>query len=624
MLPLVMKQSEKLRQRSSSELREEVIRLRAKVATCRRQPGRRWFRSQPSSDCLPEATAVIFEAVRRILDKTLYPVQLFAGMSLGNGKIVCMATGEGKTITTAIPAFVQALSGRGVHVATTNAYLAERDCNELSPVFEALGMKVGLLTEKADAKAKAAAYEADITFGTGYDFGFDFLRDQIQLRAAANRGLGHRHLMQLYGAKNVAGQLLQREPFSTVIDEADSVLIDEATMPLILSGQAGKKPPRRLYELAQNTADALEFGSDYEVDSTRHTLTLHEAGWKKIHRVLATSEVLPLARPWTIYIENALRARWLIKRDVNYVILDGKVALVDQWTGRIQPDRTWREGLHQAIELREDVALTAESESDARVTRQRFFGRYSRVCGLTGTTVGIENELDSLYGLETIPIPTHRRCIREEWPMRAFRDEASRDRAIADEVVRLHRLNRPQLVGTRTIQQSRQIAELLGQRGLVVSLLNGVQDADEAAVVAVAGRAGSILIATNMAGRGTDIRLDSAAMSAGGLHVLAIEKNFSRRVDRQLIGRAARQGNPGSCQFFVTAEDDLLQRYPTLAKRMVLNAGDNGECENDFADDVTAAQVDLETEQQEQRGQMAAQDQWLDTVLETLASAEAR
>jgi preprotein translocase subunit SecA len=566
-------------------------------------------------DCI----SVVGEAVRRQLGKTYYDVQLLAGMYLARDFMVQMQTGEGKTLTTAIPAFIYALAGRGVHVATTNAYLAERDCAELRPVFESLGMTVGLIESDGSNTHKRQAYECDLTFGTGYDFGFDYLRDQLLMRRSNNSPLGLRHRNILIGLTDRLEAPLQRGHAAAVVDEADSVLIDEATMPLILSSPSRKRTSVHLYHLASDVAGSLT-DEDYECDPRLKQVTFTEQGWQKLHAILSTQGNLPLERPWVVYVENAIRAERLFVRDEDYVIKDGMIQIVDIHTGRIHPERTWRDGLHQAVECKEQVEITPENSSDARITRKRYFKMYDHLCGMTGTLIGVQGELESTFSTRTIEIPTHRPSQRQLLPVSAHATANQKDQAIVDEVRKLQSQGRPVLVGTRTIRHSLTLAKRLQSLGIAHTVLNGVQDQNEAHIIAKAGHGDSVTIATNMAGRGTDIRLDETAKRSGGLHVLAAEHNLSRRVDRQLIGRAARQGDPGSCQFFISAEDELAQHNESLLR--LLDAPNFRDTEA-IARHVERTQIQLENRAFEQRQRMVKRDQWLDDILATLASTEA-
>lgn len=570
--------------------------------------------------CLQEAFALTTEAVRRVTGKTFYDVQLLGGLSLTRGEIAEMQTGEGKTLTTALPAFVFALTGEGVHVATTNAYLAERDCKELTPVFQLLGLNVGLLPSAHHPATKRAAYQCDVTFGTGYEFGFDFLRDQLALRRQPVKPLGSRHLAQLDGRSIGTTDLLQRGHAFAIIDEADSVLLDEATMPLILSS-AGQQPANdRLYELARHAADQLAESEHFVLHAAKKAVQVTDDGWQFVHEQLSASGLAGLQRPWIRYVEDALRARHFLHRDVDYVVRDNAVLIVDQHTGRIHDERTWRDGLHQAVEKHEGVPLSPEKQVDARISRQRYFQLYDHVCGMTGTATGGETEFTEFYGLQVRHIPTHRPNQRRTLETRVFESGELRDAAIAAEVAECHLRKQPVLIGTRTIQHSRLLSERLTKLGLIHRVLNGTQDESEAEIISKAGAAGAITIATNMAGRGTDINPSSASLAAGGLHVIAAEHHSSKRVDRQLAGRAARQGQPGSVRFYACWEDELFM----LADFVMPHASDDSAAPHLTAETgfISKIQRQLERRSFERRRELVQRDHWMDTILETLARHE--
>lgn len=575
--------------------------------------------SRLSHGTLIEAFALMTEAIRRTLDKVYYDVQLLGGLALARGAVAEMQTGEGKTITAALPAFALGLLGRGAHVATTNAYLAQRDFLQLRPAFELLGMTAGLLPQEHDATAARRAYRCDVTFGTGYDFGFDFLRDQLALLRRPEMRLGAEHMLRIAGGRPLDVEQLQPAHGFAIVDEADSVLIDEATMPLILSTPADGRPAVELLQLAADAADSLLAEQHFLLDEAERSIEFTSEGWEAVHRPLQQSGLRGLQRPWSTYVEQALRARLLLRRDVDYVVVDDQVRIVDQHTGRIHPERSWRDGLQQAVELCEGVQVTCEKSSSCRISRQRYFQFYEQLCGMTGTAAGNEQEFREFYRLAVKEIPTHRPCRRQQWPSSFFVGDQQRNQAIADSVAAQHRLGRPLLVGTRTIRHSNRLSELLRQSGVPHALLNGVQDEEEAQIVARAGRHGAVTIATNMAGRGTDIQLDARAEEAGGLHVIGAEHNVSRRVDRQLAGRAARQGQPGSVQFFVSSDDELFVAARSSLPRRIRAAGDeSGQCQLDLQEQVSRLQDRLERSHFQRRRAMVRRERWLESVLESL------
>lgn len=574
----------------------------------------------PANLSLVEPFALMTEAVRRSTGKIYYDVQLLGGLAMAGGAIAEMQTGEGKTLTTGLPAFAQALTGRGVHVATTNAYLAARDRAELQPAFELLGLSVGLLPDEHDQQEKIQAYACDVTFGTGYEFGFDFLRDQIALRSRPDLKLGTKHLLKIRHRSLQQTELLQKQHAFAIVDEADSVLIDEATMPLILSMPIEDTAAGNILQLAAKTAAGLESDVDFQANDGEKTINFSEAGWLKLHEPLQQHKALGLRRPWSGYVEQALRALLFLHKDVDYVVVDGEVQIVDQQTGRIHAERSWRDGLHQAVEVKEGVEASPEKSSNGRVSRQKYFQLYDQLCGMTGTATGNEAEFCSFYQTEVVPIATHRPCQRVQLPSRFFASNADRNTAVTDSIAQRHQQGQPVLIGTRTIRHSLELSRLLTERQVSHQLLNGIQDEEEATIIAAAGTTSSVTIATNMAGRGTDIKLDVNALSLGGLHVIAAEHNTSPRVDRQLAGRSARQGQPGSVQFFVSADDELFVTGDSNLPDSIRNRSDSsGETQQSFESEVAQLQKQLERSFFDRRKQMVQRDHWMDDVLETLA-----
>lgn len=572
-------------------------------------------------DNVVESFALTNESLRRSTGMSYYDVQLLGGFALAAGTIAEIQTGEGKTITTALPAVLHAWMGRGVHVATTNDYLSKRDHDELLPVFERLGLSVGHLESQGPLADKTRAYACDITYGPGYEFGFDFLKDQISIRSRPNPPLGTRYLQRLRGVSFPETRLAQRGHAFAIIDEADSVLIDEATTPLILSGgQSSTSTATALYEFAKIQAASLTERDDYLLDLAKRSVRLTEAGWQRVYKAFSNRPAGRLARPWSQLIENALRAQHLFRRDVDYVVDQDKVLIVDQNTGRIHDERTWSSGLHQAVEVKEQVPVTPENETQARITRQRYTGFYAGIAGLTGTATGSETELREFYDLPVIQIPTHKPCVRKTMPLRSFDNCENKLCAIAKDSIVRSRTGQPVLIGTRTIRESIRLSEILQSDRVEHTILNGLQSEEEAAIVGQAGTAGTITVATNMAGRGTDIKLDARSLTAGGLHVAATEMHHSGRVDRQLSGRAARQGNPGSCQFFASAEDEMIcANAPRLAAKMIANADRSGECNVDFSPAMRRLQSTVESESLRARREMVQQDAWMESIQSSLA-----
>ncbi len=568
--------------------------------------------------------ALVREAVRRTLGLRYHGVQILAGLALANGHVVEMATGEGKTIVSAIPALLAWLDGKQTHVATPNAYLAERDCQQLKPVFEMLGLTAALLPERNDLPGKQAAYECDVVYGTGYEFGFDYLRDQMSLRARPREKLGASLLDSLLGRESLGRPLLQPCRQLTVVDEIDSVLIDEAMTPLILSeGDDGLTIPTP-YLAARDLAADLIRGEHFHLDIPNRSVRLTEQGRDRIFAELKRHVIADLRRPWDAFVINALQAKYVLQPGVDYVVRDGEIQIVDQKTGRIFSERSWRDGLHQAVEALAGTAISNEKSSSARITRQRFYQLYDAICGMTGTAEGADTEFAEFYRLQTVLIPRHRPCRRVDLPDRFFASKDAKFRAIVGEILERHRCGQPVLVGTRTIADSEILSSMLQSLKLSHEVLNGLQDADEAAIIAKAGHYGAVTVATNMAGRGTDIKPDERALAVGGLFVLGVERNDSRRVDRQLAGRAGRQGDFGFSRFFVSGDDDLLQRYaPKLSKRLRKTAGKDGEVHDNYSPIILQFQLLAEAQSFKQRQKMVEHDRWLDDVLAGVLGEEA-
>lgn len=538
-----------------------------------------------SAESLEGGCALAGEALRRAVGVELYDQQWMAALTMLAGRVAEMQTGEGKTFACFPVAVTRGLLGRGVHVITPNAYLARRDQELLSPAFTVLGLSCGLLPENCAAEVKRAAYACDVTYGPGYEFGFDYLRDQLRLRASKRGRLGTRTLQCLVGEPDVRRALVQRGLATAIIDEIDNVLLDDATSPLVLSEDtAHRADDAEAHLAARQTAQELQIDIDFLVDPVVDGAWLTPAGIARIHAQETAVPLHWLKRTWTEYVEHALRAEWLMRRDQHYIVQEGEVRIVDTSTGRIFQDRSWRDGLHQAVEAKEGVEVTAERVSLLQITRQRFFRLYENRCGMTGTATGCETEFRRIYGLAVSPVPLRRPCQRELWPWRTFRDVPTKYRAITASVRELQRVGRPCLIGTRTIADSECLAGMLATLQVPFRLLNGRQDAAEAEIVARAGELGAVTIATNLAGRGTDIRLQPEVVRLGGLHVIVAECQDSARMDRQLIGRCARQGDPGSAQFFVSGDDGILRRHGAwLARYIHQHADPDGELRQDVS-----------------------------------------
>ncbi len=571
-----------------------------------------------SAEVLESGFAFTLEAIRRVTGKTLHDPQLLGGLVLARGAIAEMATGEGKTLAGAAPAFVHALSGRGVHVMTSNSYLAQRDCEELRPVLELLGLTVAVLPEQAPAEVKRPLYDCDVVYGNGFEFGFDYLRDQIALRQVKAAALGVLVRQRLTGG--LASRVtMQRGLHFAIVDEADHVMLDDAISPLLISEAApGDAPDAEAHRAAFRLANELTAPHDYEFDPSRGLVRLTTQGRDKTHAAVDQIPIEVLIRPWALYVEAALKARLLFQRDREYIVHEDEVQIVDGSTGRIMPDRTWSDGLHQAVLAKEGQRITPDTTSLARITRQRFLRLYRTLGGMTGTATGGESEFQSIYHVEIQPIPLRLPSQRKLLTTRFFATAQAKWEAIAQEVATRHSTGQPILIGTRSIANSERLAALLRERNLPLELLNGRQDKDEADIVSAAGQLHAITIATNMAGRGTDIQPVPEALAVGGLHVICSEPYDSHRVDRQLIGRGARQGQPGSAQLFTSAEDALLIEHgPALASRMIKWAGPDLECRTDLTPALRQLQADTERQDSRLRTTLLDHDLQRDTILAT-------
>ena len=510
-------------------------------------------------DLLPEAFATVREAAKRVLNMEHYRVQLIGGIILHQGRIAEMRTGEGKTLVSTCPAYLNALEGKGVHIVTVNDYLAKRDAEWMGKVHEFLGLKVGVILNSMKNDERREQYACDITYVTNNEDGFDYLRDN----------------MVIYKE-----QLVQRELHYAIIDEVDSVLIDEARTPLIISGQSGKST--KLYEVCDILARQLERGEasgemtkmtaimgeeivetgDFIVNEKDKVVNLTEEGVKKVEKFF---HIENLADPENLEIQHnvilALRAHNLMFRDQDYVVKDDQVLIVDEFTGRIMPGRRYSDGLHQAIEAKEHVKVRRESKTLATITFQNFFNKYAKKAGMTGTALTEEQEFREIYGMDVIEIPTNRPVQRIDLDDAVYMTKKEKFRAVVEEIKKAHAKNQPVLVGTITIETSELLSNMLRREGIAHQVLNAKFHELEAEIVAQAGVAGAVTIATNMAGRGTDIKLDDEARAAGGLKIIGTERHESRRIDNQLRGRAGRQGDPGESRFYISLEDDLMRLF---------------------------------------------------------------
>ena len=605
-------ESARLVSASDRELQDRVADLRATPL----------FR-RPRDERVARTTlfALVTEAIRRALGVNLYDVQLLAGEALACGCIGEMQTGEGKTLAITLPACWFALTGEGVHVVTANAYLAARDLQLLQPAYECLGLTAALLPERAGPDEKRQAYAREITYGTGYEFGFDFLRDQLGSDAESQGPPGGRYLRRLRSLSPI-GSRIQRGLAHAIVDEVDNVLLDDAVSPLVIAGaNEGEAPDATAHRLAWELSEQLSIDVDFTFDAAGGRLSLTATGLERVHSTDVAVPLSVLQRPWADYVQQALRARHLFVRDVHYVVRDDDVQIVDGSTGRIFEDRTWQDGLHQAIEAKESQTIKTERRPLAGITRQRYFRLYRRLCGVTGTARGAEREFQDVYGLPVRVIPLHRQSQFQAWRPRHFvRREASWDAAL-ERIRELTGQGRPILIGAQTIHDSEALSERLTAAEIEHHVLNGRQDADEADVIALAGQPSRVTISTNLAGRGTDIRLSPAAAAAGGLHVIACGRHRARRIDRQLIGRSARQGAPGSAEFLICADDALIaENAPWLSRRIVSRSNACGAACEDFTGAIDRIQRRVERNDTTARRLMLKRDLERETVLGELES----
>ncbi|NML48048.1 preprotein translocase subunit SecA [Ramlibacter sp. G-1-2-2] len=495
-----------------------------------------------------------------------FPVQMMGGHAMLMGLLAEMDTGEGKTLTASLPAATAALAGQPVHVITVNDYLAARDAAMLRPVYEALGLSVGVAQEDQEPDERRAAWLADITYCTNKDLGFDYLRDGLVL--AGNRGRGRLLVQQMFGLGDRAERLLLRGLAFAIIDEADSVLVDEARTPLVISAGGDDVAQAELHATALAIAQALDAAEDFRIERQDRAAHLTPQGRKRLQELahrLPPAWRSELAREELV--QQALAALHLFVLDVHYLVRDGKVMIIDEYTGRVMPDRSWERGLQQLVEAKEGCTVSARRGTLARITYQRLFRRYLRVSGMSGTAREVGPELEAVYGLKVTRIPTHRVTQRRDLGTRLYADRTRKWQAVAGAVQEQRAAGRPVLVGTRSVAASEELAEVLSALGIEHMVLNARQDSAEAAIVAEAGGTGRVTIATNMAGRGTDIRLAQEVVARGGLHVILTEFHESARIDRQLFGRCARQGDPGSHEAIVSVDDAIFARHsPGLAR----------------------------------------------------------
>jgi preprotein translocase subunit SecA len=500
-------------------------------------------------DIMIPAFAVVREVAKRKVNMRPFDVQLIGAIVLHEGKIAEMKTGEGKTLVATMPAYLNALTGEGVHIVTVNDYLAKRDRYWMGPIYESLGLTVGLLQHDSTSTERRSAYNADITYGTNTEFGFDYLRDNMALSE---------------------DELVQRDFNYAIVDEVDSILIDEARTPLIISGVAEK--PTRLYYQFAHIARNLIRDVDYTVDEKLKSVTLTDAGARKVEKMLGIENIYAVSDiDYLSYLIAALKAKELFKKDVDYIVKDGEVIIVDEFTGRLMYGRRYSDGIHQAIEAKEGLKIRQEAQTLATITLQNYFRMYKKLAGMTGTAATEADEFLKIYGLEVVVIPTHKPMIRIDYPDAVYKTEKAKFKAIIKEISELYKIGRPVLVGTRSIEKSELLSSMLKKLGIPHQVLNAKYHEKEAEIIARAGQKGSVTIATNMAGRGVDIVLGEGVAELGGLHIIGTERHESRRIDNQLRGRAGRQGDPGSSRFYVSLEDELMRLFGSEKIRGIMD-----------------------------------------------------
>lgn len=495
-------------------------------------------------DIREEAFAVVREAAKRVLGMRHFDVQLVGGLVLSDGEIAEMATGEGKTLVATLPSYLRALEGKGVHVITVNEYLARRDYEMMGPLHEFLGLTVGLNIPQISQTEKKAAYQADITYGIGTEFGFDFLRDHM--------------------VKDLS-QKVQRPYHFAIADEIDSVLIDEAKTPLVIAGRM--ESSANLHKVGAKLARSFKREEDYQYDMETKSVTLTEEGITKIERAFGIDNLFDIEHQTLYhYMIQAVRALVMFERDVDYIVESGELKLVDMFTGRLMEGRTMSDGLHQALQAKEGLDITEENKPQASITIQNYFRMYPTLSGMTGTAKTEEKEFQSVYGTNVIQIPTNKPILRDDRPDKVFLTKEQKYEELVREVASIHKTGQPILIGTSSILQSDKAAKYLEKAGFSFELLNAKSIEQEVRLISLAGQKGTITIATNMAGRGTDITLGEGVQELGGLHVIGTERHESRRIDNQLKGRSGRQGDPGSSQFIISLEDDMIERFDKVVR----------------------------------------------------------
>jgi len=635
---------------SDDELRRNCTRLRGRAR------GR-----EPLDRLLPEAFGLMCVAAHRVLNLRAFDVQLAGAIVMHQGGLAEMATGEGKTLTATFPAFLNALVGKGVHATTVNDYLAKRDAEWTAPLYRSLGLTVGYLQASMGDEERRRAYQCDVTYATAAEFGFDFLRDCLLAGESKVPAASFLHAWGCIPAfVRPRETRVQRDLHFAIVDEADSIFIDESRSPLIISSghQPATAEEQAVYRWASDLAARMVINEHFTIDEKKDRVELTSEGKRLVRWSVGTlddsptrlgSEQVPAANPaespWVVknvfvgastskvpvvgsidklqdQVERALRARHRLHRDQHYLIENNELVIIDEYTGRRMPDRQWKEELHQAVQAKEGLPITKATEHAAQITFQRFFGLYKKLCGLTGTAWPNFLELRRVYKLWVVCVPTNRPVLRQQWPDRVFPTQQAKFAAVVSEVQRLHAQGRPVLLGTRSVQKSEELSDRLTRAGIPHQVLNAKNHEQEAAIVAQAGQRSQVTIATNMAGRGTDIKLGPGVAELGGLHVLGTERHEARRVDCQLAGRAGRQGDPGSCQFFLALDDDLLEALGPAKQEALRKLGQQGG-ERDwqrFAPLFLRAQRRIERRHRLQRLDVVNRDRQREEVLKDLAA----
>ncbi len=559
----ISEKSDKLQNYTTRQLREILDKMQAQFRRTKKG----------YEQALPEALSALAEAAHRTTGLRPYSVQIAGAMALYKGYLAEMATGEGKSLTACLPAVLAAWTGRPCHIVTVNDYLAERDTEEMQTFYNLCGVTAGCVTSLMQPKERRDNYEKGVVYTTSKELVADFLRDRLIIGSLHQPSRRMIRTMLFPGRREIEG-LVMRGLDTAIVDEADSVLIDEAVTPLIISRSQENKPLANVCRIAHEISANLIYHIDYHTDIKYKEINFTKEGFQKIENLADNLPGIwrsPSRREELI--TQALTGREFYHLDEQYVIQDGKIIIVDEFTGRLMPNRSWRQGLHQAVEAKEGLELTNPTETLARLSFQQFFRLFRKLSGMTGTASEASGEFWQIYGLSVLKIPTNRPCIRKLYPDQIFAGAELKWRAIVKEIIDKHKTGQPVLVGTRNVNASEILAKMLSAEGFEYNLLNAVHHKEEADIVRVAGEEAKITIATNMAGRGTDIKLSSKVAKAGGLHVIATERHESGRIDRQLFGRSARQGDPGSAQAFMSVEDELIQRFiPKVLRKSLSKA----------------------------------------------------